>query len=179
MENCECCRGYEGRKRVIQPFRNLHWVWQFCFQMCFLVFPPTAATLGRGLLQMTKQHWVTVLLPVTCLVLNIIFKQGKINVQILKTPPSASVQWVLGSVEVRAAPDGQMYSTGKGNTVVPLTFHVDLPGVGSSQPFAVVSLTTEQCCFIETCRGKTKDLFAAPMQNAKIIPTLHLLLTNK
>lgn len=122
---------------------------------------------------MTKQHWVTVLLPVTCLVLNIIFKQGKINVQILKTPPSASVQGVLGSVEVRAAPDGQMYSTGKGNTVVPLTFHVDLPGVGSSQPFAVVSLTTEQCCFIQTCRGKTKDLFAAPMQNAKIIPTLH------
>lgn len=102
---------------------------------------------------MTKQHWVTVLLPVTCLVLNIIFKQGKINVQILKTPPSASVQRVLGSVEVRAAPDGQMYSTGKGNTVVPLTFHVDLPGVGSSQPFAVVSLTTEQCCFIETCLG--------------------------
>lgn len=99
--------------------------------------------------------------------------------QVPKTPPPASVERVLGSVEVQAAPDGQMYSMSKGNTMVPLTFHVDPPRVGSGQPFAVVSLTTEQCCFVETCRGKTKDLFAAPLQNAQIIPTSHLLLTKK
>lgn len=99
--------------------------------------------------------------------------------QVPKTPPPASAERVLGSVEVQAAPDGQMYSMSKGNTMVPLTFHVDPPRVGSGQPFAVVSLTTEQCCFVETCRGKTKDLFAAPLQNAQIIPTFHLLLTKK
>lgn len=72
---------------------------------------------------------------------------------------------------------GHMYSIGKVSITFPLTFHVDLPWVGCSQPFTVVSLTAEQCCFIKTCRGKNKGLFTGPAQNAQIAPILHLLLT--
>lgn len=51
-----------------------------------------AAVLGLGLVQMTKQHWMTLLLRASCLILNTVFKEGKINMGNLTIPPSVSVE---------------------------------------------------------------------------------------